>query len=136
MALGKFPIVEKINDEAVDLLVDARDFAASSCGMKTVPSNFRPQIIGEKFRVTSRLASIVAWVMYRKGVNSGEIEEADVPPVLEGPDNNTFCPNRITDANGYLPAELLSLLERSHRLYLRILRLDNPKAKAPNCGSR
>ena len=65
MTLCKFPIVEKINDDAVDLLVDARDFAVFSGGMKTDPANFRPQIIGEKLRVTSRLASVVAWVMYR-----------------------------------------------------------------------
>ena len=85
MTPGQFLIVEKVNDEAVDLLVDARDFAASSCEKEAVPSGDRWRIVRERFRVTSRLADVVAWVMYRKGVKSGEIEENDVPPVLGRP---------------------------------------------------
>ena len=124
MTIGQFPIVEKINDEAVDILVEARDYAASSRRNETVPPNERSRIIGEKFRVTSRLASVVAWVMYRKGVKSGEIEEDDVPSILKGPDGNTSCPDWIPDPHGYLPARLLSLLERSHLLLVRVVRLD------------
>ena len=131
MNLGQLPIIEKINDEAVALLVDARDYAASSCRNETVPPNERSRIIGEKFRVTSRLASVVAWVMYRKAVVSGEIEEEDALGSLEGPDGNTSRLGRTPDTRRYIPARLLDLLERSHQLWVQVARLDKMIRKKP-----
>jgi hypothetical protein len=80
-------------------------------------------IIGEEFRVTNRLSSVVAWVMHRKGVNSGEIEEPDVPPILEGPDGDPSCLRRESETFGFLPAKLLSLLDRNHLFLARLARL-------------
>ena len=131
MNLGQLPIIEKINDEAVALLVDARDYAASSCRNETVPPNERSRIIGEKFRVTSQLASVVAWVMYRKAVAFGELEEWDALGSLEGPDGDTSRLGRTPDTRRYLPARLLNLLERSHRLWVRVARLDELIRKKP-----
>ena len=124
MKVELFPFVEKINSEAVDLLVDARDYMGCSNRYETLSSKDLGRIVSENFRVTSRLAGVVAWVLYRKGVKAGEIEEADVPSVFDGSDGDFSCLNAKSETIRYLPAKLRSLLERSRQLFDRVARLE------------
>jgi len=76
---------------------------------------------GESMRLTTRLMQIASWLLVQRAVREGDMEASDAcdekyrisPLAAEG-----------MDTNRVLPGGLLSLLDRSNRLYERISHLD------------
>jgi regulator of CtrA degradation len=113
-------------DETMALLIEARNYIAyqESFDQRNLPPHVRLQISYEAMRVTSRLTQVMAWLLAQKAVHAGEItreQGASEDFALSGGD---ICADPSGPDNEELPAGLRSLLERSHRLYARIARLD------------
>jgi regulator of CtrA degradation len=114
-------------DEAFALLEEARDYVAHGQRLecRDVDTPVRARVALETTRMTSRLIHVMAWLLARKAVHAVEItpEEAIRPPygferreLLAGDDDRLA-------AAPLLPM-LENLTERSHRLYIRVSRLD------------
>lgn len=133
---------EKTYREAVSLLREARDYLAfcqerDACDLSPLE---RLCFSHELSRLTARLMDIMAWLIVQKALEAGELTAleamreghrvlrreawlgAEVAGDLEG---------GAAPAAGKMPDGLISLLERSRRLYLRIVRLDDLTAREP-----
>ncbi len=113
-------------DETMALLVEARNYIAyhEAVDHRSLPPRVRLQISYESMRVTSRLTQVMAWLLAQKAVHAGEItreQAASDDFALSGGD---VCTDPSGPDNEELPAGLRSLLERSHKLYMRVSRLD------------
>jgi regulator of CtrA degradation len=114
----------KTYDEALGLLVAARDYVALS----ERPHRSRPEIAErlrlccETMRMTARLTQIMAWLMAQKAIHAGEMTQDELAHTQEPLADIRICmdPGQIEG----LPKPLIGLLQRSHSLYLRIARLD------------
>ena len=112
-------------NETLDLLFDAHNYFQSR-GIEEqsmIPAHYRPLFSHEMSRITNRLTSIMAWVMVRKAVCTGRIEEEmasenyrldeEAAPLAEAEEMMETMPYYI----GYLS-------ERTKELYERVERLD------------
>ena len=113
-------------DEAIDMLVRTRDYLAGA-GDKDcarLPQDHQKVFAFESLRLTSRLTRIMAWLLAQRAVHKGQmsIDEAmdegfclrTVPVCME-------CGSDIA----HMPEGLRKLLGQSHRLYVRVSRLDD-----------
>lgn len=122
--------------EVLDLLEQARDFAASPRPPVAVPANVQ-KVVGfdqssitrleescEALRVTSRLTHCLAWVLIHKAIHAGELS----PDAAYDPENRLsggpVCLSMGGEANPRLPRRLRGLLSDSRALYVRLSRLD------------
>ena len=84
----------------------------------------RMRLSREAMRVTARLTQIMAWLFAQKAVFVGELtlaEAAREPYTLSV--REVYEPDDSDHGRG-LPAKMVDLLDRSHRLYVRVSRLD------------
>ncbi len=119
-------VIDKAFEETLDLLIEARNYAAFAPAAR---DDQRPVmeglcVAGSHLRVTSRLAGVMAWLLYRKAVGAGEIDEAETIRDMTRLDGVNACIDDRHDRNLDLPGALQDLLARSHRHYLRVARLD------------
>ena len=116
----------KTYDEALGLLTEARNYVAAGDLRDTgqMAANLRMAQCCEAMRLTARLTHVMAWLLAQRAVHAGEItlEEAASEPYSLG--GHRIC----LEESDYLPELedpwLLTLLDRSLRLYVRIARLD------------
>ena len=112
-------------DEALDMVVEARNYMTymeprenSSCHRRR-----DTKYTIEAMRITSRLLQVMAWLMLVRAVQRGEICQEEIQL-----DNNRLSGQEVClgtalgDFNP--PIGLRSLLDRSHDLYQRVLRLE------------
>jgi regulator of CtrA degradation len=114
----------KTYDEALGLLVAARDYVALSerPNKARLEMAERLRLCCETMRMTARLTQIMAWLMAQKAIYAGEMTQHELVR-KQGPlADIRICmdPGQIDG----LPKPLIGLLQRSHNLYLRIARLD------------
>ncbi len=116
----------KTFEEATELLIEARDYLAADESVDRAQMSHadRMRLTCETTRLTSRLAHIMAWLMARKAVFSGELTaaEARCPPYVLGDDEIVARHDPENCKN--MPDILSRLMERSHGLYTRVSRLD------------
>jgi len=86
---------------------------------------------GESMRLTTRLMQVASWLLVQRAVREGDMNPAEA------------CQDRYRlaepaedgrEAPGELPAGLLQLLDRSGRLYERVLHLDRRMYKEEPAG--
>lgn len=112
-------------DEAYDLLIEARGFAEHEFQNKHRNKSDNRLIQNrESFRLTSRLAQIVAWLLVQKAYQAGELSSQDLMDEAYRLEGERVCLNREAANDTELPRQLLSLLGRSYDLYCRVQRLD------------
>jgi regulator of CtrA degradation len=78
---------------------------------------------GESMRLTTRLMQLASWLLVQRAVREGDMAAAEACQDryrLSEPSSEDYAEDRSDD----LPGGLLSLLDRSARLYERILHLD------------
>ena len=84
---------------------------------------------GESMRLTTRLMQVASWLLVQRAVREG-----DMNPIEACQDRYRLADPTTEEARGGqaddLPAGLLQLLERSARLYERVLHLDRRMYKA------
>ena len=113
-------------DETMALLIEARNYIAyhESGDHRHLPPHVRLQIAYESMRVTSRLTQVMAWLLAQKAVHAGEITQEQAASEEFALSGGEICSDGSGPENEDLPSGLRSLLERSHRLYMRVARLD------------
>jgi regulator of CtrA degradation len=114
----------KTYGEAVDLLVEARDYLSvfepdEHGALKPME---RLVMCSETLRLTARLTQIMAWLLAQRAVQSGEMsrEQALAEPLA----GLGICMDGEDSEDEPLPPRLSELLGRSRRLYVRVARLD------------
>lgn len=110
------PMVRDIGRDAMNLLVEARNYFTARRDSVTVNTYYR-------MVVTNRLIWVMAWVLYQKAVESGEISEADAMAAMDDMMENKGEPDHCENIPGDLPPALLSLVYRSGTLRERVARL-------------
>lgn len=113
-------------DETMTLLIEARNYIAfhDAAEHRKLSPQVRLQISYESMRVTSRLTQVMAWLLAQKAVHAGEITKAKGASADFALSGGEVCSDGAGPDNEDLPVGLRSLLERSHRLYMRVERLD------------
>ncbi len=113
-------------DDTMALLVEARNYAAyrQADEVQSLEPGTRLQASYESLRVTARLTEVMAWALLRKAVAAGEITHAESINDDTAITQVAVCADPSGSENPELPGGLRSLLERSHRLYQRVARLD------------
>lgn len=112
-------------NETLDLLFDAHNYfqARGAEEQAMIPARYRPVYAHEMSRITMRLTSIMAWVMVRKAVCSGKIDE-DLAGEKYRLDAADICLATLPNAAEELPYYIGYLSTRSRELYERVWRLD------------
>lgn len=112
-------------NETLGLLFDAHQYfqARGAEEQATLTAHQRPVYATEMSRVTMRLTSVMAWIMVRRAIHAGRIEQekASTDYRLDGEDICLADPlSGIED----MPYYLGYLADRSRTLYERVWRLD------------
>lgn len=112
-------------NETLALLFDAHHYFQSRGAedQSALRASERNLYANEMSRVTMRLTSVMAWVMVRRAVHAGRIDEekAATDYRLNGDDVCLIPPGQqLSD----MPYYLNYLADRSHSLYQRVWRLD------------
>jgi len=112
-------------NETLDLLFDAHNYfqARGAEEQALISPRYRPVYAHEMSRITMRLTSIMAWVMVRKAVSAGKIDDelAGEKYRLDAAD---ICLGGNPEATEELPYYIGYLSQRSRELYERVWRLD------------
>lgn len=119
------PVIEEAYQQTLGLLVEARDFAACRMvlGDGQLSAKDSMVITAEQYRLTSRLASILAWLMSRRAVNSGQVQETDEIVELARLDCKVPGQGDWRSPPVELPGELDNLIQRCRLLHDRMMRL-------------
>ena len=113
-------------DEAMEMLVRTRDYltAAGDKDCALLPAERQKIFAFESLRLTSRLTRIMAWLLAQRAVHKGQMS-------LDEALDEGFCLGKVpvclekgTDTAA-MPEGLRALLDQSHRLYVRVSRLDD-----------
>ena len=125
--------LNKTYDEALGLTHEARSFIASvdEARLADVPFATRLIYARESLRLTVRLTQVMAWLLYQKAVHAGEMERAEAAAPDKRLGGRAVCSEHDEAAMTMLPPPLRSLMERSHRLYVRVARLDEMVGRDP-----
>lgn len=112
-------------NETLSLLFDAHQYFQSRGkeDQAAIPHYMRLSYSSEMTRVTMRLTSVMAWLMVRRAVYVGQIEEEKASDSYRL-DGAEICLNHMPELLDSLPHYLTHLSERSLGLYERIHRLD------------
>lgn len=112
-------------NETLNLLFEAHQYFQSRGAeeQSVIAPMDRPIYAAEMSRITMRLTSVMAWIMVRKAVFSGKIDE-EIAGEKYRLDAAEFClsPKPYTLDN--LPYYINYLSDQSRELYARVYRLD------------
>jgi len=117
----------KTYDETLGLLVEVRDYVVE--GEQRDRAALTP-VVGAKLscealRVTARLTQVMAWLLAQKAIHAGELSTEEVIERHDRLTDIAVCMDEEpADEVVGLPARFRELMERSHRLYIRVARLD------------
>lgn len=112
-------------NETLSLLFDAHHYFQSR-GVEdqaTIGETMKLHYANEMTRVTMRLTSVMAWLMVRRAIYAGRIEEEQASDSYRL-DGIEICLDHRPDVLANMPYYLNYLSERSLNLYERIHRLD------------
>jgi regulator of CtrA degradation len=129
---GPTAFFNRTYDETMALLVEARNYIAcqEAADQRGLPPAVRLQVSYETLRVTSRLTQVMAWLLAQKAVHAGELTIQQLASEEFALSGGTVCTDPSGPDNDQLPMGLRSLLERSHKLYERVSRLDEQVRRA------
>jgi regulator of CtrA degradation len=117
----------KTYGEAMGLLVEARDYLAyrEPIDRQTLLPLTRLRLCCETMRLTARLTQILAWLLAQRAVHAGEMTQQDALGDHLALAAVNICMDGEEAEATDLPDRLISLLDRSRRLYVRVARLDD-----------
>ena len=116
----------KTYDEALDLVESARAYLSvlEPIERRSLGVPERLRLCSETMRMTARLTQIMAWLLAQRAVQSGEISREAALTDQETLTGVQVCMERREEDWQGLPQRLVRLLDQSHRLYIRVARLD------------
>ena len=117
---------DRLAEEAVALLTEAQHYFSHYIGGGKQHFDADAQIVitRENQRITARLAQVMAWVLAEKAFHSGEITLRHLTSGRYSPPNTSFMTDNCELSEKDFPDTLRILLDKTHGLYLRVLRLD------------
>ena len=120
------PFFGKTYDEALSLLVEARNYFAyrEQDDVRHLPPDARLLVSQETMRITSRLTQVMAWLFYQRAVQNGEVSADAAASEEFSLGAQDVCLDDGWTGDERLPPAVRSLLNRSLQLYLRVGRLD------------
>ncbi|WP_231849050.1 DUF1465 family protein [Paramagnetospirillum magneticum] len=83
------------------------------------------RITNEAFRLTSRLTQVMSWLMFQRAVYDGEISAEYALQKQFRLSGHDVCLDTSHCNDSVISDDLRSLLNRSHKLFLRIERLES-----------
>jgi regulator of CtrA degradation len=95
-----------------------------------VPEQLR--LCSETMRMTARLTQIMAWLLCQRAVHAGELSRAEALSDQQVLTEVDVCMARDERQWHGLPDRLVALLDQSHRLYIRVARLDEMARRSVN----
>lgn len=112
-------------NETLALLFDAHHYFQSRGveDQSALRASERNVYASEMSRVTMRLTSVMAWIMVRRAVHAGRIEE-DKAAAEYRLNSDDLCRESPSGRADEMPYYLHYLADRSHALYERVWRLD------------
>jgi regulator of CtrA degradation len=119
-------LLDRTFDEGVALTIEARNYIAyhEQSDRRELDLPHCLQVGYQHTRVSARLIQVMTWLLAMKALLSGEISpEQFASPQYVLPDSEE-CDAPTGPELTELPPGLRSLLERTHALYARIMRLD------------
>lgn len=128
--------LKKSYDETLALMVEARNYLAYRVPheVRVLPDKANLTASCELFRLTSRLIQVMAWLMAQRAVHAGEMDVEEACSERFRLSGGSACLDDSVANDDSLPNGLLSLLERSLKLYERISRLDAMAAHRSTLG--
>jgi regulator of CtrA degradation len=112
-------------DETMGLLHEARNCIIRHGDEPTMSTAARLTFSRETMRLTTRLTSVMAWLLAQRAVHAGEMTRQHAAAEAHALTARDLCLADASDEDtALLPAELRLLMERSRALYARIARLD------------
>jgi len=116
----------KTYDEALRLVEDARGYLSllEPFDRRGLGPPERLRLCAETMRMTARLTQIMAWLLVQRAVHAGEMSRADALSQQEILAGVRVCMDGGEEDWRGLPGRLVALLDKSHRLYVRVARLD------------
>jgi regulator of CtrA degradation len=117
----------KTYDEAMGLLVEARDYVAwrEPTIRAQLPAIDRVKLCCETMRMTARLTQVMAWLLAQRAIVAGEMSETDMVARQEALARLEICMTDNAADLENLPTDVIDLLDRARRLYVRVARLDD-----------
>lgn len=112
-------------DETMSLLLEARNCVMRSGDQLGPSARARLAFSRESMRLTTRLTSVMAWLLAQRAVGEGEMTREEAAS-----DNHRLTARELcldtadAEDSALLPQDLVQLLDRSHALYSRVARLD------------
>lgn len=121
-------------DEALDLVEAARSYLSvrEPIDRRALAVSDRLRLCSETMRMTARLTQIMAWLLSQRAVHAGELSRAEALSDQQVLTEVDVCMARDERQWRGLPERLVALLDRSHRLYIRIARLDELARRSAN----
>ena len=118
----------KTYDETLSLLTEMRDYVAYS--EERDRAQLAPldsaRLCCASLRATARLTQIMAWLLSQKAVHAGEMSTSDLVASNDPLAEIAVCMEGESEGESAgLPQRFRDLIERSHRLYIRVARLDD-----------
>ena len=112
-------------NETLSLLFDAHHYfqARGSEDQASISPELRVNYANEMTRVTMRLTSVMAWLMVRRAIYAGRIDEEKAADSYRL-DGAEICLSQMPDVLSEMPYYLNYLSERSFEVYNRVHRLD------------
>jgi len=113
-------------DEALDLVEAARSYLSvlEPIDRRALAVPERLRLCSETMRMTARLTQIMAWLLTQRAVHAGELSRAEALSEQQALTEVDVCMARDERDWRGLPRRLVALLDKSHRLYIRVARLD------------
>lgn len=112
-------------DETMGLLHEARSCIIRHGDEPAMSVEARLTFSRETMRLTTRLTSVMAWLLAQRAVHAGEMSPQHAASEAHALTARDLCLREADDGEtALLPGELQLLLEKSRGLYQRVARLD------------
>jgi regulator of CtrA degradation len=117
-------LFQRTFQEGMDLVEETAGYldGAGRQASKLLSRNAALAYAAESMRLTTRLMQVASWLLVQRAVREG-----DMPPVAACEERYRLAGEAVCRATGEgegLPPQLLTLLDRSERLYERVRHLD------------
>lgn len=118
--------LEKAYGDTYDLLVAVRDYVSAQApeDSRALDPNLRLQLTYELSRITRRLTDVMAWLMIRKAVAAGEIDENEAAAQSTPPSAFEQGEPMAGDLAA-LPLAARGLIDRTRRLDAEVRQLEH-----------
>jgi len=128
---NSFSLVESVNDNMNDLMVDAQCYYPFKLRSEIASLSHvdRLRIQGEASRLVARLAWLTAWVGFQRAIHAGEPVAQDLQSTLDDELRHTLMGPPFAPGL-WMPARLISLLDRSRSVLLSIRDVDDEASHA------